>query len=537
MFKNISAKYKYYCGLLGGVLISAMSVAQSPDSTLPDLQYIRQGHPWLNSDQATGLQFMREGRVSLASVTTRKSDGEFRNFYQSGNSFGLNANTEAIYRLNPKVVFAGKVDYEYFNGKKMGGSVFIDPYSHAMDIDENADSTTGSKTLESYFLQGAVSAQVTSRFTLAGSVNYTAANYAKLRDLRHVNKLLDLDAQAGASYKLSSSITLGASYTYSRRIESVSFAIQGNTDRQYLSLINFGSFFGLSQLHSDQGYTGQARPLTDSRHTVAGQVGWSVAPGIELFQQFSYQLRSGYYGERGLATIVFTEHEGNRYASTTGLSIKKAGSLQYIRLTGTVDKLENFENVYTISTAPGGNSAVTYIGQNKVMNSNKTYLEGEYSHYWDIRNDQPLWSVHFLGDYTSRDQTVIRYPYYRVQQYNNYHASVTAKRSWLVNTCLLSASLGLGYGGGTGVPKTDGVYVPPSSSQIPPGSRDIYLQQEYEFFTSPQVALQPSFRVSRNVNRNVQAFINLSASLTRAWKTVYNGSDFRVIALTVGCSF
>lgn len=530
-------KYRYCIWLLGGVLCSARLASQPINSTFTDLDYIRHSHAWLSSGQATGLQFIPAGKISYASLSARKADGKFKNFYQSDDSYTLNATTESFYRLNQRVVFQGKVDYEYFKGKNMGGSAFVDPYKNAIDIDEHADSTAGAKKMERYLLIGAVSAQLSSRLTLAGSVNYSAANYAKLKDLRHSNKLLDFHAQAGASYSLSNKLMLGASYTFSRRVESVSFNIYGNTNRQYLSLINFGSFYGLSELHSDYGYTSQTTPLTDIRHTGALQVGWTIKPGLQLFQQVSYQQRSGYYGERGTASIVYTEHKGDQYASTSILTASKGHSLQYFKLTAAYEKLENFENVYTAGTAPGGNRIITYFGQNRVLNNDKTYLEGEYAFYWNIRNNQPAWVLQATADYTNRSQTVIRYPYYRKQDFNSYGIHLATKHSWSGKAFLYTASLGLGYGSGSGNPKTDGTYIPPSSTQIPPASRDLYLQQEYEFFTSPRAEIVPSMQVSREINKQVLAFVRLSYSFTKAWDTVYTGKNFRTIAINLGCYF
>jgi hypothetical protein len=537
VLKRSINKYKFLVALTGGVLYSAIAVAQSADSAWVDMDFLRQSHAWLNTNQATGLQFMPAGRVSVASLSGKKSDGSFRNFYQSDNSYTVNANTASIHRLNQKVVFAGRVDYEYFKGKNMGGSAFIDPYRNAIDIDENADSTAGSKTIERYLLMGAVSAQLTSRLTVAGSVNYVAANYAKLKDLRHANKLMDLEAQAGISYRLSQQWMVGASYTYNRRTESVRFDVLGNTDRQYLSLINFGSFYGIAQLHTDYSYTSETRPVVDDRNMGAVQIGWTIKPGVELFQQFSYQQRTGYYGERGLATIVFTEHEGSQFGSTTALSIRKNNTLQYAKLTARYEKLENFENVYTTGTAPSGNRIVTYIGQNRVMNNDQTYIAGEYGMYWDIHQNQPRWMVQVQADYTDRSRTAVRYPYYRIQQFSNYYARVTGKRTWPVKKMLYTAGLGVGYGGGTGTAKNDGLYAPPSSSQVPPASRDIYLYQEYEYFTAPRAELLPSVQVSREVKSNLLVFANLSASITKAWNTSINGRDFREISFTIGCNF
>jgi hypothetical protein len=384
---------------------------------------------------------------------------------------------------------------------------------------------------------GAVSAQVSRRLNLAGKVEYTAANYAKLKDLRHVNKLLDLQAQAGISYQVSNKLLLGASYTFSRRIESVSFAIYGNTDRQYVSLINFGSFYGLAELHSDQGYTSEIRPLTNTRHTGALHTLWTIRPGLQWFQEVSYQQRSGYFGERGTASVVYTEHEGQEYVSTSIVTLSKDHSLQHFKLSAAYNNLENYENVYTANTAPGGNRVITYFGQNKVLTQGKTTVTGEYAGYWNIRNNQPGWTFQASADYANRNQTVSRFPYFRKQDFNSYGLHLAGKHSWPGKALRYTASIGLGYGNGYGQPKTDGLYIPPSPSQVPPASQDTYLYREYEFLTSPRAELNPSFQVSREIIPEVLAFVQLSYSFTKAWNTVFTGKDFQTVAIKLGCYF
>ena len=531
-------RYRLFIWLLGGVLCSARSASQSADTGWADIDFLRQSHAWLSSGQATGLQFVPPGKFSVANLTAQKDDGSFRNFYQSGNSYTLNASTGSFYRLNQRVVFQGKVDYEYFQGKKMSGSALLDPYKYAVDIDEYADSTAGSKKTERYLLMGAVSAQLSRRLNLAGSINYVAANYAKLKDLRHINKLLDLDAQAGASYQLADRLLLGISYTYSRRIETVSFNTYGNTDRQYLSLINFGSFLGLSELKTDNyGYTAQANPFTNMRHTGALQLAWKIRAGLQFFEQISYQQRNGYYGRKGSSSVVYTEDHGKQYTSTSVLTLSKDQSIQHFKISAAYETVDNFENVYQISTPPGGSSVITYYGQNKVFGQQRTTLSAEYTGFWKIKNNRPVWSVQTAFDYAARTQTTVRYPYFRKQEINSFALHASGKRNWKGKELLYTTSIGIGYSAGSGTARNDGLYAPPSSSQVPPASKDNYLYQEYEYFTSPRAEINPALQIGREVNTRVFAFAKLSYIYTKAFGTIYNGSYFQRVVLNIGCYF
>jgi len=531
-------RYRFSIWLLGGVLCSARSASQSADTGWADIEFIRQSHGWLSSGQATGLQFVPVNKLSVATLDAQKANGNFKNFYHSNNSYTLNASTESFYRLNERVVFQGKIDYEYFQGKNMGGSVLMDPYKYSMDLDEYTDSTAGTKKTEQYLLMGAISAQISRKLNLAGSINYVAANYTKTKDLRHINKLLDLDAQIGASYQLTNKLMIGMSYTYSRRIETSGFKVFGNAGRQYLTLINFGSFYGLSELYTETyGYTSQTNPFINMRHTGALQFAWTINTGLKFFQQLSYQQRSGYFGKKGSSSVVYTEDNGDQYASTSVLTLSKNQSVQHFKISAAYETVENFENVYQISTPPGGSSIITYYGQNKVLTQDRTILSAGYTGFWKIKDNQPLWSIQADIDYTTRTRSAVRYPYFRKQEINNYGVHATGKRNWKSKTLLYTTSIGLGYASGFGTAKNDGLYAQPSSSQVPPASKDNYLYEEYEYFTSPRTEISPALQVGREVNKRVFAFVKLSFSYTRAFDTIYNGKNFRRIGLNIGCYF
>ena len=55
----------------------------------------------------------------------------------------------------------------------------------------------GKKQKETYRLIGGIGVGLTDRFSLGAKIDYTTANYAKMRDLRHVNSWLDLTVTAG----------------------------------------------------------------------------------------------------------------------------------------------------------------------------------------------------------------------------------------------------------------------------------------------------------------------------------------------------
>lgn len=99
--------------------------------------------------------------VSIAEVYLNKSNGKFINYFESGDSYQYGGKAESYFRMNPKVVLYGYVEYSRFVGKEMSGSAFIDPpYYMPFDIVEMSDENSGKKELERYHLAGAISAEV-----------------------------------------------------------------------------------------------------------------------------------------------------------------------------------------------------------------------------------------------------------------------------------------------------------------------------------------------------------------------------------------
>lgn len=525
--------------LHGGVFCSASFAAQQKDSTWRDMEYIRLSEAWLSSQNVAGLKSLPISRISSANAYIDKSDGAFINYYQSDNSYTIGTQVESFYRLNPKVVFSGKIAYENFNGKNMGGSTFINPYENPFDIVEYADSTSGTKKLERYHLIGAVSAKVHHKLALGGKIDYVTANYAKTRDLRHINKLLDMNIVAGAIYTINKTVEIGANYYYKRRIESISFGIYGNTDRQYMSLISFGSFFGRSELFSSSGYTADntTTPLVNSTHGAALQLSVGITSRLRLFNEFTFKSRNGYFGEQGTNSIVRTEHHADGYEYSGVLSLHGKRSLHNLSIKANYETLSNMENVYRSETEPGGGSSIVYYGQNNVLDGNIINAHIDYTGNLRVNSGNPAWVLKARADYFKREQTVSVYPFYRRQTISSHQFHLMAGRNVIKGKNRYGISLGALYGAGNGTVRDDGSYAAPSDGQGAPNTVDRYLYQEYEYYTAPRVKSEVGLKYSRMLDNGVGAYLQLDYAYTKAFDVSYIGNDFNHIKLTIGCIF
>lgn len=522
--------------MIGGALSSA-AYSQEKVVNHPDFGYILGSDPWLTSENASGLYRLQPDNVSYAELSFTKDNGKFINYFQSGNSYTYGAKAESFYRLSPRTVVYGKVSYDNFEGKNMGGSSFIDPYYNPFNIVAESDETAGDKQMERYHLVGALSVDVYKGLNLGGKIDYTAANYAKFRDLRHKNKLTDLSLTVGASYPLNRTVELGLNYYYRRTVEGIEFATYGNRDVQYYSLIDFGAFFGRREVFGDTGYTQSQddKPVFNQFHGVSAQIQFNFSPGIKLFNEFTYRSRDGYFGKQAPRSIVYTEHNGTVYRYRGVLSIRTTKNLHTVELSAGKEKLDNNENIYN-SEDP--NSDVVYYGANRVLDQNRINAELTYTANLNVSGYVPQWVLKSGVNYYQQNRAASLFPYYRKQTINTVSLNLQANRNIFASgNQIYKVQLGGAFGTGSGTEKNDGLYTGEPGGSTPV-VLDNYLHREYEYFTSPRFELTTGFGYQRPVNNNVSVYGNIQYQVTKGFNIVYlSGSMYHSIGIKLGCYF
>ncbi|MBB2151418.1 DUF6850 family outer membrane beta-barrel protein [Pedobacter gandavensis] len=533
-----TSKYFIYV-LLAGVFTSGQLLAQETAGIDADIDYIRKSNAWLSSKNAAGLTHYNTVNVTNAVLNFQKKDGGFRNYFQSDDSQEYGLQADSYSRLNKNVVFSGGFGYKNFKGKNMSGSAFIDPYQTPFDIVELDAANKGTKELELYRLNGAVGAQVSSKLSIGAKLDYQAGNYAKRRDLRHINKLLVMDLSAGALYQVSDAVEIGANYNYSRRIESLSFKVAGNKDRQYLSLISFGSFYGRTELFDQYGYTagGTTNPLKDIRQGASLQLNISFDKNVTLFNEFSYADRNGFYGEEGTSSILLTRHHGSDFAYNGRLSIKAAEIEHQIGLKADYNFLENRETIYRRETTIGELNRIVYYGDRKVFSAETLNAGLTYDLFMGVKNNHPTWAVNFTADYMSRDQSTGLYPYYRDQKINSYQFSGQVTRSYHQQKNTFDIGLGIGYGAGTGAMAKDGTLATPAEGNPAPTTMPQFLQEEYEFLTASRIKGNLMLKYTKALKDNLGAYLKLDYSHIYSGDVTFLGKHFNTTNISIGCNF
>jgi hypothetical protein len=504
---------------------------------------LRQSAAWLNSENAAGLHALSAvQRITEAEVFADKRKGGLTDYFQSSDSFEAGAQVESFFRVSSKTVYYGKIDYRNFTGKDMGGSFFIDPRDTPFDIVEQSDENRGTKKRECTHLTGAVATDLSDKFSLGGKVDYTAAIYAKQKDLRHVNKLMDLYATAGASYRLNRKLELGVNYYYRRSAEGLLVDMYGTTGKVYNSLISYGAFLGTQEQFGENGYTkeNEEKPLFNEYHGAALQVEWTTPCGFSLFNELGYKSRNGYYGRKSPTTVVFSEHEGKLLSYNGRLSLHRQRNLHTLDAGFQWETLDNYENIYRYDNEGGGKTNVGYYGQLHTTERSVRSLNVDYTANFGIAEGCPEWTVQCGFDYFSRTLTASVYPYYRDQDVHAATFRLSGERNLRSGQDLYTLHIGAGYSTGGGYAAQDGLYAAPSESQTAPAGNPLFLNREFEYLTGQQLRAEATAKYARPVgNTGLKAFVALRYRLNRALQEVQylQGNTLHEVGCSVGCTF
>lgn len=527
--------------IAGTFFCSGISAQQGDSIGWKDFEQVKNSSAWLYSKNAAGLQTLPDVRMSVIEGYADKGYGEFVNYGKSDNSLTLGASAESYYRLNPKVVFYGLLDYSSFVGKNMAGSYLIDPDDAPFNIVEYTDDNRGEKNMEHYHLTGAVSVELSDKFILGGKLDYTTANYAKMKDLRHKSELMDLEAGIGMLFKMNSKVELGADAVYRRRVEGVFIDMYGKTDKTYNSLIDYGAFWGRKEQFGENGYTsdGEEKPLTDTYYGGSVQINWQISNKWELFNEVSARVRDGYYGKKSPSTVVFSNHSGMEVSYMGRLSMRQERTQHFFMFNTRYRHVDNKENIYRYDNEGGGLNNVNYYGELDTSDKRHYEAEAAYTGYWNMNGENPVWITKGSFGYFHRDITASMYPYYRKQQLHWYRVNMSLERMIYRKKETYTLHIGVSGRKGGGEPYKDNIYATTSSNQTTPQSMPLYLMQEYEYLTKTSVKGDIGVKYARKItDSGIKAHILFSYGYTKAFDTTYlQGNNLHECRLAIGCIF
>ncbi len=495
---------------------------------------------WLRSENAAGLLFFRDSSLSEIAAYAAAEQGDLKNYCDAEERLAFGLDAASYHRLSERIVVRGEVGYERQLGRRMSGSYFIDPTQTPFDLVEFTDENPGDKQLETYRVAGSVGVAATRRLAVGVRFDYATANYAKRRDLRHVNSLMDMTVSPGILFR-TGRFALGVNYTYRRRIESLMLNVYGKTDRVYVSLIDYGAFFGKREVFGDTGYTKQneTKPLFDAYHGGAVQASWRIAPRLTLYGELSFRLRSGYYGKPSPTTVVYTNHDGRVLACDASLDYDAGRHRHTLRVTLGQNSVDNRENIYTYRNEEVGRSYIVYLGETHVGSRTRSFVSATYTGRLGMERELPRWRIVCNGGIDSRRITASNYPDYRHQHLTWWHVGAAGERNLLRGRNCWSLRLAAGWSAGQGDPAQDGRYESANESETLTRTRDDLLRREVEYLTSPRLDLSADLRLTRRFgSRGLRGYVAAGYAWEQAFGTQYLGDAMRHAALLrVGCEF
>ena len=537
-----------YVAILSQPAISGQFQSGAGDSLmLRQFLFVKHSDPWLTSRNASGLTRFNTQNIAKAELYLTSAKGRLADYWQSPSLLQAGADVEAFCRINRRTVVYGQVGYDNFSGRDMTGSAFINPTRKPFDIVEDSLVNAGTKHRDTYRLSGGVGTTVTDGFAIGLRLDYTAANYAKYKDLRHKNKLMDLVFSAGFTLTphlspLTSHLTLGANYFYHRQTESVTFSIYGREDKVYKSMINYGPFIGKVEQLGNSGFTDKSRemPMTDDINGVDVQFSVGIMPQLSFYSNFTYQHRNGYYGRKSPYTITYTRHSSDGYACQGQLTLSTMRARHSLAFALDVENLSN--DLQSYRELRDSNDVTYYAYYDPVKTANRLWTDWKvtYTGHYGIHYELPAWTVTASLTNRRRKQTAYMCPYLRRQDLCQIEGRIEGERNIILSKGVLSVATSFAFAKGSGDPYEDDTMTLPSDKQTPPASMDAFLYQEYHLFTAPQytVGLQLKYAF-RFPGTSLATYIQGSVCHRKA-NTLYNdycGRDRTSGTIAVGCTF
>lgn len=537
MKKNIGFIY-----LIGLWFVLHPAVGYAKKDSLPkNISFVKHSQAWFSSSNAAGLHHFTLGKVAEMNSRFCKQNGEFVNYYQSNDSYRWGIGTQSFYRFNERIVFYGQLDYQNFTGKNMAGSIVINPEKTPFNIVELSDTTQGRKNKERYRLVGALSVSTKSNLHLGVKVAYKASNYTKHKDLRHRNKRLNLDASLGLSYAFAV-LEIGANYLYSRNIEEIYFKSFGNTDRQYMHLVDFGNFYGRYELYSDSGdgyISGWgAKPIVSQSHALHLQTNIQLSEHFGFFNEFELTKGKGHFGTDESNSIVYTTHKQNHLSYKGIFSYTRQNHLHRVAIELATNTLINYENAYRRNTLPGQLSKVEYLGKMKVFERNKLDVHVHYVGYLHRHPFGAKWLLSLDVKASQRQQKTSLFPFYREQTIRFFQTQASMQRTFLQGKKQWRIGTQWAYAKGFGNPFSDHQRGTNITSGNAPKSADLHLFREYEYLTLARIIPQLTGTYGQLIKHNRFAYVKLAYTFVYAFENKYmRGNKQQVFELTIGVDF
>lgn len=397
-------------------------------------------NPWLKSGNAAALTTYNDSTIAHATLYYMHDDGR-RQTLSDGFAQTLSngkrqerygADVQSVFRLSPHIVTYGRAAYQSINVSQATGSMLF-PTAQLMPFDliEDDDSNAGDKRMEQFNIDGAIGVQLTRHMALGAQLNYATGTYAKHRDLRHSNTLMDLDARLNAFLQLPHNSGVGLGLLYRRRTETIRFKTYGTTDRIYTTLVDYANGLGERETFGAEGFTDSKNelPLLSEYVGVAAQGAYN-----RLFATATYAHRTGYYGRKSQYSASHARHQGDVVALQLRYDVvRQPQCLLWMDAQMTTEQLTTERENYRRTTATNGTAASYYEYFEPTKMADKAQTDGSLNvnAYWKPATDIFLWHMAGGIGYWVRRQTAYVFTEAHTATPHVVAPYVLARRGWM----------------------------------------------------------------------------------------------------------
>lgn len=263
--------------------------------------------------------------ISTARLGGSYTFGENRKGFEAPETWTVSADASTIKHLKKFSMF-GKFNFSHTTGYRMFTSMMIEPGRYPIDI---LEFTAGTKNRQNYGFTGGVSVDLSERWRFGARVDFSATNYAKLKDLRYTDFGLDFNFRPGFQW-VGDKIKAGAALSLVRNKESIKAEQIGESSDPYYAFLNKGSWYGVRQpwtgvgVHLDEpGVDGF--PVDEIGGGLSAQLEWKG-----LYAEASYVRTAGKVGE---GDAIFFRFPVDKYNLTLAWRLKAGdGSIHTARM-------------------------------------------------------------------------------------------------------------------------------------------------------------------------------------------------------------
>jgi len=529
---------KLICVVLGSLLSLSLFAQER-------LRNVFDRNVWLSSENAAALTSFNDTLLSQASLSWKHDAGNWCDFSESNDQHVVAADVSSFKRLFSSVMVYGGIGYTNFNGRNMQGSMLIDDGDvKPFDIVDYSLDNAGRKHKEIIRVNGALGWQMSTHLSLGAKIDYRSGTFVKYKDLRHTNTYMRLHTSAGlfVSSLFNRHISLGATATYRRRIESIEFKTYGTNDKEYFSLVDYAVLTGVVEYFSGVGFTesGSKLPLYSCHLGGGVQASLHFGNGFEWYNSYQYLNQEGSYGEKSQYDISYAQWNGEDMHYESRLSRRSGQSFHILDFSLHSVSLSVKRNICRQERDENNSSVLFYRYYTPVKINDKQLDDLHFAYVWCYEPilDMYRWRVKGGVDVSKIDQTAYLYPSFRRQNITVYKPFVSTEHLFeLSSDRYLNVLCEVALQKGSGGAYTDGKLSSVEADSYAISGQMSYLRQNYDYLV--KLCVRSCIGVSYHfMSRGMSPFVSLYYNHSHAENdNCLYGSSRNGVNVSLGCDF